>query len=683
MPHTASQKFASLFALCVLAALFAASYCWAKESSYTGTADLNFATEILGSLFGLVVGLALISRFFVLNNRYHLILGLAFLVNGVEDILHAFISLDLAQRFSGVSEYHLAQFVAATYVSGRLFLGILLLLAPFVGNRYGASRNPRQETTLSLFVIIILATVFTNIAALTPLPQLVYPGQLISRPMDLLSAWVFLVAFLVLLREYSRHNDFLTWWILLSLVVNILGQCMMACSQSVYDPFVIVAHLYKVIGYVVPLVGFCLYQTVVTAELIHTKEQLIRAKHAAEAATQAKSEFLANMSHEIRTPMTAILGFSDILLSNPSPDEAMESARIIKRNGDNLLKIINDILDLSKIEAGKFRVVRTACSPRQIAADVVSLMKVHADAKGLPLTLNIGEDVPEQITTDPTRLRQILVNLLGNAIKFTEVGEVRIALRDAGPDGDSTMRFDVTDTGIGLSDEQIGLLFQPFSQADGSINRRFGGTGLGLAISKRLAGVLGGDITVASAPGKGSTFSLTIATGPRDGAEPIDLATDELELQRQEPRLTSIHDSRILLAEDGPDNQRLIAHVLRRGGCEVTVAVDGQVAVDLALEALQAGDPFDVIVMDMQMPVMDGYEATRQLRKVGYAGPIVALTAHAMRDDCQKCLDAGCNDYTTKPIDRALLLDVVARHVGAKQASTTGGGMRPGVDLVS
>ena len=390
------------------------------------------------------------------------------------------------------------------------------------------------------------------------------------------------------------------------------------------------------------------------------EEELVEAKQAAEAASRSKSEFLANMSHEIRTPMTAILGFADILMENSCDEETVESARIIKRNGQYLLTLINDILDLSKIEAGKCTVDLQKCSPSHIATEVISLMNVRAEAKGLPLTIEVRGDIPTTITTDPIRLRQILINLIGNSIKFTEVGGVRVVMRlDTAPDGDPKLIFDVIDTGIGMSEAQMGLLFRPFSQVDGSASRRFGGTGLGLAISKRMAEMLGGDILVRSSPGQGSTFSLSIGTGHLDGLE----KTQEpgIAVTTKEPVYNTQHvlNCRILLAEDGPDNQRLIAFLLRKAGAEVELAGNGQIAVDLALAAQQVGSPFDIILMDMQMPVMDGYEATQNLRSAGYKEPIIALTAHAMTSDRQKCIDAGCNNYISKPIDPTKLVGLL------------------------
>jgi CheY-like chemotaxis protein len=289
-------------------------------------------------------------------------------------------------------------------------------------------------------------------------------------------------------------------------------------------------------------------------------------------------------------------------------------------------------------------------------------MKVRADAKKLPLALEIRGEIPEKITTDPIRLRQILVNLIGNAIKFTEVGGVRVVVwLDAASERNHRLRFDVSDTGIGMSEEQMSLLFLPFSQVDGSARRRFGGTGLGLAISKRLAGMLGGDIFVRSSPGQGTTFSLALDIGPLDEvvmheeprAVPVGKLGDTAKIQLA---------CRLLLVEDNPFNQQLIVLMLQKTGALVAMAENGQLALDLALAAQSEGKPFDMILMDMMMPVMDGYEATRILRSEGYDGPIIALTANAMEGDKVKCLDAGCDDYLSKPIDRATLIETVARY---------------------
>lgn len=399
-----------------------------------------------------------------------------------------------------------------------------------------------------------------------------------------------------------------------------------------------------------------------------TAAELTKAQEAAQSASLAKNEFLANVSHEIRTPMTAILGFTDVLLGNVEQPEAVEAARTIERNGAFLLEIIDDILDLSKIEAGKLKLEHRPCSPQQILNDVVELMRVRADAKGLCLEVAHEGPLPATIYTDPTRLRQILINLLGNAIKFTETGSVRVAVRLVDQTGaEPKLRFDVTDTGIGIRDDRLVHLFTPFTQGDSSMHRQYGGSGLGLAISKRLAEMLGGTITVSSQPGKGSTFTATVRTGPLDDQLWLPAAWDSEDLPSSEATVSEQPiqlNCRVLLAEDGPDNQRLLSFLLKKAGAEVTVAENGRIAVEKALSwRKHHGDPaerFDMILMDMQMPVMDGYEATRRLRREGHWGPIVALTAHAMTDDRQKCLNAGCDDYVTKPVDRQHLLTVLA-----------------------
>ena len=421
-----------------------------------------------------------------------------------------------------------------------------------------------------------------------------------------------------------------------------------------------------------------------------TAAELKKAQEAAQSASLAKDEFLANVSHEIRTPMTAILGFTEVLLGNVDHPEAVEAAKTIQRNGAFLLEIIDDILDLSKLDAGKLELEQIACSPRQILSDVIGLMQVRADAKGLRLDVACEGPMPATIRTDPTRLRQILVNLVGNAIKFTETGSVRVVVRLVDETTDQPkLRFDVIDTGIGINADRLARLFTPFTQGDSSMHRQYGGSGLGLAISKRLAEMLGGTITVASQLGKGSTFTATLTTGPLDSTE-LSLVSDgvgetpsrEETASRRPIRL----DCRVLLAEDGPDNQRLISFLLKKAGAVVTLAENGQIALQMASPSTshegdgQNGqvDPFDMILMDMQMPVMDGYEATRRLRLAGYEGPIVALTAHAMTDDRQKCLDAGCDDYITKPVDREHLLSVLAAALARAGVADRGGKRDPG-----
>jgi len=409
----------------------------------------------------------------------------------------------------------------------------------------------------------------------------------------------------------------------------------------------------------------------ISMELEAAMQQLEAATQDAKAATQAKSEFLANMSHEIRTPMTAILGFADLLLAEgdlaKAPPDRLQAIQTIRRNGEYLLQILNDILDVSKIEAGKLDVERMRCSPVGLVAEVQSLMQVRADGKNLSLNVEFVSAIPETIETDPTRLKQILINLIGNAIKFTEEGGVRLLIRFLGQDPACLrMQFDVVDTGIGMTAEQTARLFQPFTQADSSTSRKFGGTGLGLAISKRLANMLGGDINVESEPGKGSTFRVTTVIGSVEGVRMLDPST-EIAIVKSAGSASRSYgcdlNGRILLAEDAPENQRLISHVLTRAGADVTVVENGKRAAEAALAARDEGNAFDVILMDMQMPEMDGYEATSLLRQKGYTGTIIALTAHAMASDRKRCLAAGCDHYATKPIDREALCRTIRAYI--------------------
>lgn len=424
------------------------------------------------------------------------------------------------------------------------------------------------------------------------------------------------------------------------------------------------------------------------ADITSLKEAQVQA----ESASRSKSEFLANMSHEIRTPMTAILGYADILAevfqSGQSSMPAEECIQTIKKNGEHLLSIINDILDISKIEADKMTAEKISVSPRQVVHDVLELMKFKSQAKGLYLKTKFDDGIPDIIQTDPTRLRQILVNLVGNAIKFTEMGGVTIAVH-IDKANSKRICFDIIDTGIGLREEQMGRLFQSFEQADTSMTRKFGGTGLGLRISKRLAEILGGGISVSCPPSGGCVFSASIDIGdsPKSNANiSVDNRTltphaeHGLPQHHMTPRTmvptrtlqTALNGMRVLLVEDGPDNQRLIAFHLRKSGAIVEIAENGKVAVEFLSkhgrieEELLSPLPIDLVLMDMQMPEMDGYQATEMLRRKGCRIPIVALTAHAMDGDLEKCLSSGCDIRLTKPIDRFMLIEACANLRGSR-----------------
>ncbi|MFT4843644.1 MAG: signal transduction histidine kinase/ActR/RegA family two-component response regulator, partial [Candidatus Azotimanducaceae bacterium] len=408
----------------------------------------------------------------------------------------------------------------------------------------------------------------------------------------------------------------------------------------------------------------------VTAE-VESAELLRQARIDAVTANRSKSAFLANMSHEIRTPLTSILGFAEMLRDEGNfetePQRRTQAIETIHNAGNHLLTVINDILDLSKIEAEKMTIEQIETPVVSILRDLESMMRPRAIGKGITLNTVFGTPVPDRVMGDPTRLRQILMNLIGNAIKFTEAGGVQIHLRVERREGSDRLMLAIEDTGPGLSPEQSDELFEAFSQANETVTRKYGGTGLGLTICRRLAALMGGTVKlVRTAPGEGSCFEVDLPLELAPGAmmvnrmEAVDRHAAQAAEQNHAIRLTG----RILLAEDGPENQGLICFHLRKAGAHVEIADNGRIALQMLDQAAAAGTPFDLLLTDMQMPEMDGYTLARTLRHRKSTLAIVALTAHSMAEDRAKCEAAGCDAYTSKPIDLDVLLSTCYAWMG-------------------
>ncbi len=397
--------------------------------------------------------------------------------------------------------------------------------------------------------------------------------------------------------------------------------------------------------------------------LVHSEHEARLARIRAEDASRAKSMFLSSMSHELRTPLTAVLGLTELLMENPSAQDSRHMLEMIRSNGNHLAELLNDILDLAKIEAGAVEVDLVECDPLLLVKELCDLLRFRAQDQGLALNLSFEGPVPSRMRTDPVRVRQILMNLLTNAIKFTDRGEIQVCVGYRVQETEMLL-ISVSDSGVGIETSDLDAIFEPFVQVSPDSSRRNNGAGLGLSISRSLARALGGNLTVESRVGVGSTFHLRIRANGPEGIGEFDARNYEAP-QVSAPSRIKLADRcwetrRILVAEDTPANQYLIARMLEGTAPQITFVDNGEGAVAAVEQARESGEPFDLVLMDIQMPRMNGFQATRALRSAGYDLPIIALTAAAMDGDREQCLAAGCTNYLSKPIHRDRLLSMIS-----------------------
>ena len=559
-----------------------------------------------------------------------------------------FASLKLGSRVRAKDELQNARM--------RVILGVTIAAYLFFSNQF-TSENTFSEFTLycvcAFMVVALILFVWT----------LQSPGQHPLRPVMGFSLDLGIGTALMISGGSS------TAWLYVGFLWTIL-----AAGLRFGRPYLFTATILAFIGFSITLkfspfwqtnsvmgIGMLVWLLVLPLYIAKLLTNLELAIHTADVANQAKSRFLANMSHEIRTPLTAIIGYAESALdSDQGMKERVNALSIIKRSGHHLMTLINDILDFSKIEADEMDIENISVNPFQVLADVEAIAATHAIQKGLQFDVDYQLPLPASISSDPVRLRQILLNLCSNAIKFTSQGRVTITVRYL--EASKQLQCSISDTGIGIAAEQLATIFEPFKQADSSTTRHYGGTGLGLSLSRQLANLLGGQLSVSSQPGKGTTFTLSIPCG--DITELVHELNDinfSVEEAHKAIAKNNLHGS-ILLAEDNITNQKLISALLKKMGADITTADNGAEALELALKK-----QYDLIYMDMQMPIMSGVEAVKELRAHHYQGAIVALTANATREDRNICMEAGCNDYLTKPVNRDSLHRITARYLHSEE----------------
>ncbi len=642
-----------------------------RDSTWQGSKQLHTIMETIAAVLALIVGTMALARFYSKKNNTFLFLGTGFLGTGMLDAYHAIVTSTFFEIYFPSPPSHL---IPWSWVASRLFLSILLCLSAWQREKKLGDKAIIHAYIVYIGVGVLTITSFIFLAFI-PLPRAYYPELFFHRPEEFVPAFFFLLALIGYLKKGEWKNDDFEHWLILSIIVGFMGQVMfMAFSDHLFDMMFNAAHFIKKVSYILVMIGLLLnmyalfknsekvaihaenvaqelsryyaqlQREIVERERAERKAQL--AKKAAEGANHAKSQFLASMSHEIRTPLNGILGFAQILKGDKTLNsKQLDAINTIQKSGEHLLLLLNDILDMSKVEAGKMELRPKDFHLQNFLKEVVDIIQVRAQEKGIKLNYEFQSTLPIAINADDTRLRQVLINLLGNAVKFTDDGFISFQVNQH----NNAILFQIEDTGHGIAQNHLETIFEPFKQVN---VQKSEGTGLGLPLSKKLVEMMGGTLNVASTLNKGSTFWFQLVLPEAVGWLPID----------KNPQRTIIgfkgKPRKILLVDDSKTNRAMLKHFLSPLGFKILEATDGYKSIEKALAQLP-----DVILMDLLMPEMDGFEATRQIRQSGLDVIIIANSASVFKEQQQESLLAGCNDFIAKPIQTNELLKKLHTHL--------------------